>query len=52
MHEFQVHRPFDTPRSYQLKIGDEAIEAPMVCASPHFICICLQGPLFLFLELR
>lgn len=32
VHEFQVHRPFDTPRSYQLKIGDEAIEAPMVCA--------------------
>ena len=31
MHEFQVHRPFDTPRSFQLKIGDEAIEAPMVC---------------------
>lgn len=31
VHEFQVHRPFETPRSYQLKIGDEAIEAPMVC---------------------
>ena len=30
VHEFQVHRPFKTPRSYQLKIGDEAIEAPMV----------------------
>ena len=30
VHEFQVHRPFQTPRSYQLKIGDEALEAPMV----------------------
>ena len=48
MHEFQVHRPFVTPRSYQLKIGDEAIEAPMVCASPFAtFFICLQGPLFL-----
>ena len=43
MHEFQVHRPFVTPRSYQLKIGDEAIEAPMVCAPAFevafFICL-------------
>ena len=30
VHEFQVHRPYETPRSFQLKIGDEAIEAPMV----------------------
>ena len=33
MHEFQVHRPFENPRSYQLKIGDEAVEAPMVVNS-------------------
>lgn len=48
MHEFQVHRPFVTPRSYQLKIGDEAIEAPMVCASSFEVAffICLLGPLF------
>ena len=47
MHEFQVHRPFVTPRSYQLKIGDEAIEAPMVSTFLFEVAffICLQGPL-------
>ncbi|CAH3174956.1 unnamed protein product [Porites evermanni] len=39
VHEFQVHRPFDTPRSYQLKIGDEAIEAPMGMFFPQLFGI-------------
>ena len=32
VHEFQVHRPNKAPASYQLKIGDEAVHAPMVRA--------------------
>lgn len=39
VHEFQVHRPFETPRSYQLKIGDEAIEAPMGMFFPQLFGI-------------
>ncbi|XP_074639693.1 actin-related protein 8-like isoform X1 [Acropora palmata] len=39
VHEFQVHRPFQTPRSYQLKIGDEALEAPMGMFFPQLFGI-------------
>lgn len=46
VHEFQVHRPFKTPRSYQLKIGDEAIEAPMGMFFPQLFGIVGQKLVF------
>ena len=51
MHEFQVHRPFDTPRSYQLKIGDEAIEAPMVCKK-HLLPLKWHFEKYLYMGFR
>lgn len=30
VHEFQVHRQGEKPRLYELKLGDEAMQAPMV----------------------
>lgn len=30
IHEFQVHRQNEKPHLYELKLGDEAMQAPMV----------------------
>ena len=30
IHEFQVHRPGVRPLLYELKLGDEVMQAPMV----------------------
>ena len=36
IHEFQVHRPGEKPQLYELKLGDEVMQAPMVnlCSEP------------------
>ncbi|XP_048575852.1 actin-related protein 8 isoform X1 [Nematostella vectensis] len=46
VHEFQVHHPRRAPIAYNLKIGDEAMQAPMAMFFPQLFGIVGQQLLF------
>ena len=50
VHEFQVHHPDEAPLSYNLKIGNEAMQAPMVNQWAFFILTFKWYTLFLRLD--
>ena len=46
VHEFQVHRPGKKPLLYELKLGDEVMQAPMV-----IVCSMVNRDIRLILSL-